>query len=450
MTYYPKNSGEVFLDFEALSIGAISLLPEEVKRAVEIGNQVSNEAQQWQTYLNALALFAFEKWLNERSAELSVNTEQCSILQPYLDRSIEAVCNLKIGDFRLCLIATGSQIDDRIFCPRAAIELPEFAAHFYVWLEIQEEYEQAIIRGFLRYDRLVQLCSQAKLQPESDWTYSLPLDWFDNDSDRLLLYLCCLEATAIALPEIPQRSLATLLSMQDELAAILFRLESGTRPLWEVLNWKQASAILTSKNCLDSARHLDRSQPEILHLENLLQLLTRPALNVGLWLEDKMNELAEGLAWVLMPVFAPAGSALRCSTQEFETIITELGSEGIEIPLQARGAYRELKLGDVDLRLYAVTWPFLSPENVPEWTLMLILGAYPGEVLPPGLKLGVSDSTGILVQRQTGQNSRDGYIYAQIAGTWDEKFLVSVTLKDRARGKVVSVTLPPFAFRLDR
>lgn len=442
MKYTPLKNDELELDFEGINTNTIFLQSAQINRAAQIATQVTNESQQWQTYLNALALFVFEEWLEERAPELQLDPGECSILQPNLLNSIAAVCNLKIGNFKVCLLATGVPIEATINCPRVVLELPEFAAHFYVAIEIQEEYDRASVQGFLSYSQIEQFLLQVELEREDLWNYRLPLNCFDPDRDRLLLYLRCLEPAAITLPEITQPSFANLADMQAEIRSILANFQASDRPWWEMLTWEQTTTLLLGQIYLQSER-----SPELFDLQNLLQIVTRSALNVSFWLEDKIDELAEGLSWVLLPVLTPAGAGLRAATEELENIITDLGSAGIEIPLQARGAYREIKLGEYNLRLYAVIWSFLSAENLQEWTLMLVLGCTSDIILPPNLKLRVSDSTGILVQRMTNQNNRDAYLYAQIAGSWDEKFLVSIALKDRHNNEVISVTLPPFTFR---
>ena len=60
-----KLSAEVLpmsLEFEQLPPEAISLSQSQINRAVELSTQVKDESLQWQTYLNALSLSAFETW----------------------------------------------------------------------------------------------------------------------------------------------------------------------------------------------------------------------------------------------------------------------------------------------------------------------------------------------------------------------------------------------------
>lgn len=451
----PSKPNDLMFDFEILPAEAIALEPDYIDQAVQLSSRIASEARQWQTYLNALALFGFEQWLSERAAEIPVNQEHCSVLQPQYANVIEAVCNLRVGEFKLCLLTTGT-LTDKVVIPRAAIDLPEYTAHFYVVLEVQEEQEQATIRGFLRRDQLVNLRQSVNLQAEQDWNYELPLTWFDSDSDHLLLYLRSLEPAAIPMPSQPTNRLAALSGMQAELAAKLPQLQSLDRPLWQVLTWEQAAAVLTSPDLLDWLYRLqteEQSESKSIasltsHLSEVLQRLTQRVVNVGLWLRDELDEFAQSLSWVLLPI-APATASLRSlnvsvgesPTEEFEAIIAGLKGSGMEIPPDARGAYRELKLAEIPLLLYAVTWSFLSQGSIPEWTLLLVLGTQPGTDLLHKIKLQVSDQTSVLVERVLEQNTDNSYVFTRVVGTWDEKFLVTIALMNGE-----ALTLPLFAF----
>ncbi len=235
-----------WVEFENLT-ETIPLEPEQFDHAVELSEQIGNEARKWQVYLQALALLSFEEWLQQREPEISVNREHASVLQPQYANAINAVCNLNVGEFKVCLIPNISFSDEEVIVPRAIIDLPEFTAHFYVVIGIEEELEVAAIRGFLRHDQLVNY--QPQLQAEADWTYQLPLAWFNREPDELLLYLQCLEPTAIPLPEIPTNRQATLARMQAALLALLPQLRN--RPLWQVLTWEQGVAVLTTPDLLN-------------------------------------------------------------------------------------------------------------------------------------------------------------------------------------------------------
>ena len=77
------------------------------------------------------------------------------------------------------------------------LDLPEFAAHWYVLVEVLEESEQAQIHGCFSYDRL----ASDALAVELDWNYTVPLERFTLNSDALLLNLRCLNPQAISLTD---------------------------------------------------------------------------------------------------------------------------------------------------------------------------------------------------------------------------------------------------------
>jgi hypothetical protein len=166
---------ERLLDFEVLPTQRVDLSSEAIDQAVELSLQIPNEDRQWQTYLNVLALYGFEEWLETRATDLTINREHCSVLQPAMANAIEAVCNLTVNGFKVCLIATGSLTDEEVTLPRAVVDLPEFVAHFYVLVEVQEEQETAVVSGFLSYDQLVNRQATVNLQADEDWTYQLRL-----------------------------------------------------------------------------------------------------------------------------------------------------------------------------------------------------------------------------------------------------------------------------------
>lgn len=381
-----------FLDeIELVSEEAIALSADQMKRAAELSLGAS-AAQQWQTYLNALALVSFEEWLQQHSGEVTLNQANCSLMQSADAGNVPAVCNLEANQFRLCLIATGD-LDDTVSIPRAAIDLPEFMAHFYVVVEVREEQQQAMIRGFLRHDQWVTYQQSHPIQPDSDGTYSLPYGWFEPDANRLLLHLRCLERDAIPLPDI----------VHDR---------ASTSP-------------------------------------DLLQLLTQQAVNTGLWLRNQWDEIAQEVSWILLPPTAAAmmrspvqNSFQRSPGEEFEAIVQQLERNGLHLPAQARGAYRDWMMANIPLRLYAVVGEVAPADPTPEWSLLLVLGAQPRNNLPQGISLQISDPTGILIERTLDPQTTADYLFAQVSGTWDEKFLASITLPDGE-----SLTLPPFGFQ---
>ncbi|MEA5504698.1 DUF1822 family protein [Halotia wernerae UHCC 0503] len=443
MSDLSSKTSQLHSDYEILSPATINISSEQIIQAVELSNRIPKVSQKWQTYLNGLALFAFEEWLQSRTDSLTVKREKCTVLQPVLANAIAVVANLQVGEFKVCLIPIGMLDTSEVTLPRLVVDLPEYTPHFYVLVEVLEEQGSAVISGFLSYHELVKNQAEANLQPEADWTYQLPMKWFDTNPNTLLLYLCCLEPEAIYLPVIPDNRTQILSAMQNKLTALLPKLQSPDCELWEVLTWEQGTAVLTNLDLLHWVYNCQQQTPDSqlkTNLKDLFKLCTQPALNVGCWLWDELDELAQEFSWKLLPTFAPA-VVTRSPIEEFQAIINQLQHRGLEIPSQARGAYQDLLLAGIPLRLYAVTWHLLSECDSRLWTLLLILGTTSQDTLPNHLKLRVSDQTRVLLEQRINQEQGDAYLFTRVVGSWDEKFLVSVSLTD-----VGEINLPPFTF----
>ena len=413
---------EDLLEFEGLS-EVITLEPKLIEQALQQSNQIRNQSRRWQIYLQALALFSFQEWLQKREPELPIHHENCSVFQLQYANVIDAVCHLTVGEFKVCLIPTICFSDEEVMIPRAVIDLPELAAHFYVVIGIEEDLEIAAIRGFVRYDQLVSY--QPELEPDMDWNYPLPIAWFNRQPDELLLYLQCLETAAMPLPEIPNNRQGLLSQMQSELAVLLPQLHE--HPLWKVLSWEQGKAVLTSPDLLNWLYQASSENSASLtnYLSDLLNLLTEEAVNVSVGLRNQMDNLVKGLSWQVLPAPSLRLKSDRSMAGQLEDILQEIkGCTGMEIPSDAGRAYQDLPLTP-RLRLYAITWSVPDVER--EWALLLVLGAVPGDLPPYGVKLRVSDQTGILSEEELKSDSNDAYLFTQVEGTYEEKFLATIT-----------------------
>jgi hypothetical protein len=431
------------LDPEILSESMISLEPAMIEQAMVNSRSISNPDQQWQTYLNTLALFGVEQWFHQQVENTASNQEQASILLPPYARVIPAVCHVVANGFKLCLIATASQPDEEVAIPRAAIELPEFISHFYVVVSIYEEQAQVMIHSFLRYDQLAPQI--ATIQPDEDWTYPIPLDRFDQNIERLLLYLRCADPDSVSLPNPTIDRRSALITQQTKLLHLLPQLQASDRPWWQLLTWEQGSVILSTPPLLDWILTPQSVTSSSQHLSDLLQLLTRPLIKVGNWLQDHLDDLAQQLSWALLP---PLGSQMRLKesrgtlpSDEFEAIVTQLQRQGATLLPDARAAFSNLVIGTTPVRLCVITGIFQDEGQPPEWSLLVVVGPVPGHRLLDGICLRMSDPTGILVQRSLTPIQGDEYLFAEIFGSLNESFLVTISVPDGA-----SVSLPPLSW----
>ncbi|NEP38537.1 MAG: DUF1822 family protein [Okeania sp. SIO2G4] len=457
------NQLEDLLEFQGIATESIHLSLEKVEQAIQISNQIPNESRQWQTYLNGLALFGFEQWLEERGKDnLTVNLADASIFNPVLSNSIPAVCNLNINQFKVCIITQGSFINEEVSLPRAVVDLPEFSHHLYVVVEVQEELEKVVINSFISYADLMGNKTQLNLLPDEDWNYQIPWSWFDTEIDNLLLYLRCLDIAGIALPEVQPKS-NNLAAAKAELTKLLPQLSAQN--LWESFNWEQGKTILTNSellnwiynwqlqidieegnipnNLVEITENSENSLSSLSkYLPDLLSILTEPTINVGRWLKNELDDFANELSWVLLPELSALSPmrGISSPTEEIAGIIRELPKNGVYIPPHARVAYHDLLLAGIPLRLYALTWSLVSDSTL-EWMLLLILSTPTGMGLPEKIKLRVSDATGILVEQKLNSNEDDFYIFTNVVGGWNEKFIATVYLTPENQE-----TFPPFEF----
>lgn len=418
----------------------IEVEAEQIEQALQFSRETRNPQRQWLLYLQNLALSSFEKWLQKRQPDLLVQTESCSLFNPSQANFFDVICNLQVGSFKVCLIPTLSLSDPEIAIPRAVIELPEFAAHFYVVIGIEEELEIAAVRGFLQRDRVLQY--RERIQPELDWNYLVEIAQFDDNLDELLLYLQCLEPSAIPLPD-PVRA-ANLVRFKDRLESLLPQIQN--KPLWQVLNWEQGVAVLTHPDLLN---WIYRVQTETVssptnYLSDLLQILTQQATNVGRWIQSQWDEVAQELTWQMLstPVPSPMMSATRSPTEELSDILAQIQrNSNLEIPPEAGFAYRDLEFNN-GMRLYGITWSLPDEEC---WNLLLILGSIPGQTLSSQVQWRISDQTGILIEESLQPGNDSDYLFAQLIGADGDKFLLTLT---SAMGD--KLTLPPLAFSSSR
>ncbi|MBE9032674.1 DUF1822 family protein [filamentous cyanobacterium LEGE 11480] len=167
-----------------LSPNVIELDTEHYRKAQALRQTSGDELQQWESYISALGLLALEDWLSENAPEL--NSQR-------LPQSAGAMRYLTLNGFRLGIITTEECLSDCATFPGQVIHDPEWAAHFYLLLEVAEEQEEVLFRGLLRHDTLVK-------QVSTTGEIILPLSAFEPELSRLMHYSRYLDPAAIPLP----------------------------------------------------------------------------------------------------------------------------------------------------------------------------------------------------------------------------------------------------------
>lgn len=395
-------------EWDALNPAQVELSLEQVQRAAQLSQTVRESDKRWQAYLSALGTLGFQQWLQERSPELNTQFDQALIWQSGYPNLMSEACNIQVGAFKVCLIPVGT-VESEVDVSISVFDLPEFAAHFYVLMQAIDDEDRVSISGFLTYDQFRE--HRNTLQINSDWTYSLSTDWFYQDANSLLLNLRCLEPDSIQLPALePIRSTVAL---REKLAPV------NLQKPWETLTVEEGLTLLSDPSLVRSL------------------YTSSPSINVRLWLQNRIDTIAQELGWMLMPNFA----AVRSLREEFDQIRSTLEAQGVHIPSAARGAYRTLRSTQGSFRFYAVAW--IVSEDSDEWMLLVTLGAEPGDSMPESLKLSIRDDTSLLFEQSLEQRDRS-VLYAQVVGNWNEKFNVTVTANQTDKFEI-----PPFGFELD-
>jgi hypothetical protein len=177
------------LNFTKLEGQRIDLLSEYYEKATQMSQKVSQD-KKWQTYLNVLAVLAFEEWFKEwGGGNLSIDLSRCTGLSATIAGENEGILNVNIQGFNLCLIAVESLIDNLIEIPAIVMTLPKELIHFYIIIEIWEDEQMASIRGFLAQDQLEELIKQQNKQLTQKKNSLVDFNCFNTNMNHLVANL---------------------------------------------------------------------------------------------------------------------------------------------------------------------------------------------------------------------------------------------------------------------
>lgn len=365
-----------------LNADAIPLTSEHLDQAVTASQRGQNPDEQWQFYLQALAIEGMQEWLHMRVPNLPMIRSARDVSWGVSTRGIWE--QLQVGQFRVNLLITDALESREVALPEAVLTHPNGIAHFYVLVEVMEEEEQVTIGPYLRHDQLIQ---QAELLA-TDGLYWLDTGWFEGTSDRLLLDLEFLNSAAIPLEPVTPA----------------------------------ASAVTPA----------------------LSSTLRQQVINTGLWLRDQLDQVAQDLAWILLPPVAMPSPLrpTRAPDEQLNILVSNLAEQrGVLIPGQARSAYRALREGDCEFYLYVMSWEMMAPGQAPEWSLMAILAAPSGVPLPANTSLQLWEGQECLVEQRLAYPTDGGYLYAQVGGLQTEQFAIRVQFPNQE-----AIQFPPFSF----
>ncbi|MEM7064468.1 MAG: DUF1822 family protein [Cyanobacteria bacterium P01_B01_bin.77] len=390
-------------DLRLVSPECVDLEPEDFDQAVQLSNPVLGETAQWHTYLNGLALQGFIRWIKEQDPSIAIDQQNCSIVKPQYASVLNAVCNLRLENFQVCLVATERLLDEVVAIPAATLDLPDFNAHFYIVVEVQEEQAQIIIRGYSQYDSIGRYRQRVDLSPDDQWNYAVPLSLFDAEPNHLLFQSKFLDAAAIALPDSIAPALTRQWAMsspvtQAELSSLLSHRHSSQFNFGQVLSWPQGATLLRSSKLLDLfyqwQQSSESSRSLYIRLIEVFTLITQRAINTANWLCTELDDFSQSLGWYSPQMLAAGASGFR-SVNRFNVAIDDLKYQGMDIPEQSQPVYKNIELSGELLQVCSMTWA-LSPLSVaPQWALLVILRTQMGDLLPDRLRLRVTDLTGV-------------------------------------------------------
>ncbi len=293
-----------------------------------------NEADQWQQYLQAIALLGFEQWLQKRASSHVVDRTRCI-------NQTRAVYNFRLDEFKLNLIVKEHVLDEVVEIPREAIEQPDLATHFYVLLEVSEEQQQLLIRGFLRYDRLWDYCNRVSdcLQ---NGNYHIPLSIFDPEPNHLLFYCDFLEPATMPL-SIPSMQHSTIPEAISE-AILMQHFQQTQIQLGQWLQgvfaegWQAIEDLFSSEDYLDwSARNIGEGVKRGKLLDLGMQLQDHKAVllvNVTAEAEQELSVLVQ---------LHPAGKTRYLPSQITLMLFSQAGEKLQEVCSRNQDNYIQLK-----------------------------------------------------------------------------------------------------------
>ncbi|BAZ40709.1 hypothetical protein NIES4101_66700 [Calothrix sp. NIES-4101] len=354
------------------------LLPETVWLEAEhfaFANQVSSlettqAENKWQVYLNTLALIALEIWLDDRL----VSKEKA------IARDMSAIAiagSLKLGDYKFCAIATEHLLDEIVNFPQKLIEQTDSTSHFYVLLEVLEEEEEVVIRGFLPHNQLLKIQDNCQFTL-SEGCYQIPLSHFDIEPNHLLTYYRYLQPANFTAP---------------------------------------VTASVSDKSV--SLAHQIR--------DNIADIFSTNITKLSQWLQGVIDE-----AWQKIDSLTNPELALAFSTRNVErdTKRAKIIDLGIELGNKKFALLLNIS-ADISTELLEDKEESLISESPPKISVLAQLYPLNGErFLPPNVKLILLSKAGKTLQEVTAR-SQDNYIQLKpFKAEQGKKFSIQVSLGD--------------------
>ncbi|KST66382.1 DUF1822 family protein [Mastigocoleus testarum] len=189
------------VDFRLLIPEVIYLESEHFDRAEKICLQSNHEDKQWQNHLNSLAVVAFKDWFKEKLSTYSLSLEIKATEDGYY---------LSVGKFNYFLITVEHLLDEIVNVSKSIINTSTIKVDFYVLIEVLEEEEEVIIKGFLNNGELHDYCTEIISHSSNKNYYQIPLSIFDSEPNHLLLCHQFAEVLELSRIEVSAAELSTV------------------------------------------------------------------------------------------------------------------------------------------------------------------------------------------------------------------------------------------------
>jgi Protein of unknown function (DUF1822) len=342
-------SSSTINNFRLLQPEAIDLEPEHFEQARKVSSIVQDEFCQWQIYLNTLARMGFTQWLSHFLKQLGHSAGSSNNLQVLQTDTVPltgtaSLC--QVGEFRFCLVTMEHVLDETVSIPQTVLNHSLLAPHFYVAIEILEEQEQMILRGFFRYDKLTQYLEQNHCQPSINDNYLLPLASFDIESNHLLFYCRYLDLNEMMQSSLSQQT-ASIPASGTRTPSSIDKISTFQTVRTNLSQW--LAGLFEKEWC---------AIDDFLHPESSLALSTRNydagarrgrLINLGVHLKEKTVALlvniapeAEDRLMVLVQLHPAAGQ--RFLSPDFKlTLLSKAGKVLQEVAARNHDNYIQLK-----------------------------------------------------------------------------------------------------------
>jgi Protein of unknown function (DUF1822) len=331
--------------FSLLQPVTIELEPEHFEEAQNVSGMAPTEPEQWQIYLNTLARVGFMQWMHDFLGHPRNSIHESS---PWLEGPLTGATSLcQIGDFRICLLTMEHILHEALSIPQTTIDGSSLAPHFFVAIEILEEQERLILRGFCRHDQLIQYLEQNDCHA-SDGSYLLPLSTFNTEVNHLSFYCrFLLPDSIIQSPMTHQAKPAILSSVAESTVGQLSISQSLKAARTNLSQWFEG--FFETEWC---------SIHDFLHLGDNLAYSTRnfdagaqrgKLINLGVHLKDKTVALLvnvtpelEDRSLVLAQLYPTAGQ--QYLSPDFKlTLLSKAGKVLQEVKARSHDNYIQLK-----------------------------------------------------------------------------------------------------------